>query len=72
MTRKEAFAKAEEEYRQARANTFFAYKELQEAKVMYAAAQKAEAEASHLFFSFTKPTRAAVQYIEELNKQGLK
>jgi hypothetical protein len=72
MTRKEAFAKAEEEYRQARANTLMLFKEYSAAKAAWNDAQGVEDRAMRAYYHFVKPTPEAIKYEQYLNKIGLK
>lgn len=72
MTKKEAFAQAEEEYRQARATTLALYKELALLKEIYAFAQKDEEKAMRNYYAFVKPTMEALKYERYLDGIGLK
>lgn len=71
-TKKEAFAQAEEEYRQARANSYQAWKEYLEAKKFYIETTEYENKARMKYFAFVKPSNEALKYLEELDEIGLK
>lgn len=72
MTKKEAFAKAEEEYRQARSNTVMLRKELSAIKAAVKDAETAEWDASVKYYSYVKPTTEAMKYMDYLVECGLK
>lgn len=72
MTKKEAFAKAEEEYRQARATTYMAFKEYSAAKAIWESAQRMEQATMRNYYSYVKPTKLTIDYEQYLDKVGLK
>lgn len=72
MTKKEAFAKAEEEYRQARANTLMLFKEYSAALNAWKLAQDLETNAMRKYYGFVKPTTELLKYEAYLDRLGLK
>ena len=72
ITKKEAFAQAEDEYRQARANSYIIYKELCHLKDIYARAQQDEQAAMRNYYHYIKPTTEALKYEKYLDEIGLR
>lgn len=72
MTKKEAFAQAEDQYRQARANSYIIYKELCHLKDIYAMAQKDEQDAMRNYYAYVKPTTEVLKYHKYLDEVGLR